>query len=84
MEIKYIDSPRKTSFIGEGREIDDANKILEQWNASNQKNITLSDIIRLCINRFNEEEGFRFSLLNEFRRKGEVINEEETAGKVFG
>jgi hypothetical protein len=84
MEIKYLDSPRKTSFIGEGREIDQANKLIDGFNKQFQRGITLSDVVRLCITKFNDDESFRSILLSEFKSKEEQIKDDSTMGNVLG
>ena len=75
MEIKYIDSERKTSFIAEGREIDEVNTSLKQFNLDYRRKITLSDILRYWIQKFNDDLIFRETTLDAFKPIGDKVDD---------
>jgi len=84
MEIKYIDSERKTSFVGEGREIDAVRWVLKQFNKDYGRNIVISDVIRYWTQKFNDDIVFRESTLNEFKPRNERVDADEALDNVLG
>jgi len=84
MEIKHIDSERKTSFVGEGREIDAVRWALKQFNKDYARNIVISDVIRYWTQKFNDDIVFRESTLNEFKPRNEKVDADEALDNVLG
>lgn len=74
MEIRYLDSPVKTSFNGEKSEIIKAKNLLKEFYAETGVQRTISDVIRVTIQRFNEDPDFRKMVLS-FLKTQEGYNE---------